>query len=54
MIRLLKTEKPYYAALDAADLECKRNNLNVTLMEELLATLLARQLSNIHRAATQS
>ncbi len=52
--QIVKNRKPYYAALDAADLECTRNNLDVSLMESLMSTLLARQLSDIHRSATQS
>ncbi len=52
--QIIKNRKPYYAALDAADHAWQNNNLDVLLMEELLSTLLARQLSNIHRAATQS
>jgi len=38
---------PYYAALEAADKD------DLTILEKLLAALLARQLYDIHRAATE-
>ena len=42
---------PYYAALDAADLAWAGGQLDVSVMEELLSSLLARQLIDVHAAA---
>ena len=51
--QIIKNREPYYDALDAADLKWGKKNLDVSLMEDLLSTLLARQLSNIHKVATE-
>jgi fido (protein-threonine AMPylation protein) len=40
----------YFQALDAADLACKEGRTDVSMMEELLAGMLARQLTEFYRA----
>jgi Fic family protein len=42
---------PYFDALDEADLACKRGQIDVSKMEELLAALLAVQLMSIYKLA---
>jgi len=43
---------PYYRALEAADEGWRNNKLDLTILEELLAGLLANQLLSIHAKAT--
>jgi Fic family protein len=43
---------PYYDALEAADQALSENRLDVSAMEELLSGTLAKQLMDVHRAAT--
>jgi Fic family protein len=49
--QIVEQRQPYYAALDAADLAWAQGNLNVSIMEALLSTLLARQLVGVLTAA---
>jgi Fic family protein len=50
---IVENRKPYFDALDAADAAWKeRNEVDVSEMENLLASLLARQLMAFHKAAT--
>ena len=51
--QIVNNRFPYYDALDASDLAWQQNKLDVSAMEDLLSTLLACQLSDIHRKATQ-
>ncbi len=51
--QIVKDRQSYYDALDAADKEWEKNNLDVSLMEELLTTLLERQLIEIIKEATK-
>ena len=45
-------KQPYYAALDDADAAYTAGNIDVSSMESLVGTLLARQLMSIVRDAT--
>jgi Fic family protein len=49
--QIVEHRDPYYAALDAADLAWTQGSLDVSVMEGLLSTLLARQLIGVHAAA---
>jgi Fic family protein len=49
--QIVDNRKPYFEALDAADLACREGRVDVSKMEELLASLLANQLANFYRAA---
>jgi hypothetical protein len=49
--QIVEHRDPYYAALDAADLAWGQGRLDVTVMEDLLSKLLARQLIGVHAAA---
>jgi hypothetical protein len=42
--------EPYFEALDAADLALEGGQIDVSKMEELLASLLANQLAGFDRA----
>jgi len=42
---------PYFEALDAADAAYRDGRIDVSKMEALLATLLAKQLANFYQAA---
>jgi len=46
--RIAVRKKPYYAALEAADAAWERETLDVSAMEELLSSLLAQQLMDVH------
>ncbi len=52
--QIVECRDPYYAALDAADLAWGQNRIDVSKMEELLSSLLARQLIDVHSAATKN
>jgi len=45
-------KKPYYDALEAADVAFDNGAVDVSEMENLLDGLLAKQLMEIHRSAT--
>jgi Fic family protein len=49
--QIVDNRKPYFDALDAADLADREGRLDVSKMEELLASLLANQLAGFYRAA---
>ena len=49
--RIAVRKKPYYDALEAADAAWEREVLDVSAMEELLSTLLAQQLMDVHLKA---
>lgn len=49
--QIVEHRDPYYAALDSADLAWNQGRLDVSVMEDLLSTLLARQLIGVHAAA---
>jgi Fic family protein len=51
--QIVEHRQPYYAALDAADLAWGKGQLDVSVMEELMSSLLARQLVDVHAAATK-
>lgn len=48
---IVDNRKPYFDALDAADLACRSGSLDVSEMEKLLAALLAKQLASFYQAA---
>ncbi|MCP4678566.1 MAG: Fic family protein [Deltaproteobacteria bacterium] len=52
--QIVDTRDPYYAALDAADAAWEKGKVDVSVMEELLDRLLARQLLSTHEAARYS
>jgi Fic family protein len=49
--QIVDNRQPYYAALDAADAAWAKGQLDVSKMEELIESLLARQLISVYRAA---
>ena len=49
--QIVDNREPYFEALDAADLALKGGRIDVSKMEELLASLLANQLAGFYRAA---
>jgi Fic family protein len=49
--QIVENRNPYFDALDAADTAWRENRLDVSKMEELLAALLAKQLTNFYQAA---
>lgn len=49
--QIVDNRNPYFEALDAADVAWKDRKIDVSKMEELLGTLLARQLAGFYRAA---
>jgi Fic family protein len=50
--QIVQNRDPYYAALDAADLAWKNGQLDLSVMEKLLAQLLANQLLGVYQAAS--
>ena len=48
--QIVDNREPYFEALDAADLAFKNGQVDVSRMEELLASLLANQLAGFYRA----
>ena len=49
--QIAQDKTPYYSALEAADVACAAGRLDVSILEELLDTLLARQLYSVLRDA---
>ena len=50
--QIVANREPYYEALDAADAAWAKGNLDVSIMEDLLSGLLAKQLVLVHQKAT--
>ena len=50
--QIVVNRQPYYKALDAADAAWAKGNLDVSIMEQLLSDLLAKQLVLVHQKAT--
>lgn len=48
--QIVDNRNPYFEALDAADIASKKGEVNVSKMENLLGTLLARQLAEFYKA----
>ena len=48
--QIVDNRKPYFDALDAADLAFQNGRLDVSKMEELLASLLANQLAGFYKS----
>ena len=48
--QIVDNRKPYFDALDAADLAFRAGKIDVSKMEELLASLLANQLAEFYRS----
>ena len=48
--QIVDNRKPYFDALDAADLAFKDSKIDVTKMEDLLASLLANQLAEFYKS----
>lgn len=48
--QIVGNRTPYFEALDAADAAWKAGRIDVSKMEELLGTLLARQLANFYKS----
>jgi Fic family protein len=48
--QIVDNRKPYFDALDAADLAFREGNVDVSKMEELLASLLANQLAQFYQS----
>jgi Fic family protein len=48
--QIVDNREPYFEALDAADLALKGGQIDVSKMEELLASLLANQLAGFYRS----
>jgi Fic family protein len=49
--QIVSNRQPYYAALDAADAAWATGTLDVSVMEQLMAEMLANQLSSVIDAA---
>jgi Fic family protein len=49
--QIVDNRVPYFDALDAADTAWKAGNIDLSLMEDLLGSLLARQLANFYASA---
>jgi hypothetical protein len=49
--QIVDNRKPYFDALDAADLAFREGNVDVSKMEEFLASLLANQLAQFYKSA---
>jgi Fic family protein len=49
--QIVDNRKPYFDALEAADASMESGAVNVSKMEELLGSLLARQLAEFYQAA---
>jgi Fic family protein len=52
--QIARDKNPYYKALEAADNEWKTEKLDLSVLEALLANLLAEQLGSVHDQATGS
>jgi Fic family protein len=52
--QIARDKNPYYKALEAADSEWKTEKLDLSVLEALLANLLAEQLGSVHDQATGS
>jgi Fic family protein len=52
--QIARDKNPYYKALEAADDEWKAEKLDLSVLETLLANLLAEQLASVHDEATGS
>jgi hypothetical protein len=50
--RIVSDRDPYYAALHDADSAWGRGELNVSQMEDMMSSLLAKQLYEVHEQAT--
>lgn len=50
--QIAENKSPYYQALEAADSAFEGDSIDLSVMEELLSTLLARQLIAVHGDAT--
>lgn len=50
--QIVNERQPYYAALDAADAAWDAGAVDVSVMEKLLSSLLAKQLVSVYKAAT--
>lgn len=48
--QIVDNRKPYFDALDAADLAFREGKVDISEMEELLANLLANQLAQFYKA----
>jgi hypothetical protein len=48
--QIVDNRRPYFDALDAADLAFRGGKIDVSKMEQLLASLLANQLAQFYRA----
>jgi hypothetical protein len=46
--QIAENKMPYYKALEAADLAWEKNEINLTAMKDLLASMLATQLLAVH------
>jgi Fic family protein len=49
--QIVDNRNPYFDALDAADSSCRAGQVDLSKMEELLGSLLARQLAGFYEAA---
>jgi len=49
--QIVDNRNPYFEALDAADAAYREGKIDVSKMENLLATLLAKQLAGFYQAA---
>lgn len=49
--QIVENRNPYFEALDFADSACKAGHIDVSKMENLLGTMLARQLAGFYEAA---
>lgn len=49
--QIVDNRNPYFEALDAADLACQEGKIDVSKMEDLLASLLANQLAGFYQSA---
>lgn len=52
--QIARDKNPYYKALEAADNEWKAKKIDLSVLEALLANLLAEQLGSVHDQATGS
>lgn len=52
--QIARDKNPYYKALEAADKEWESKKLDLSVLERLLADLLAEQLASVHEQATGS
>jgi Fic family protein len=51
--QIVANRTPYYEALDAADAAYARGQVDVSIMEDLLSNMLAKQLPNVFLTATE-